>query len=190
MAAGPVFRGGFYGTSVHCCDWPAAQRIDTSHLVLEPLRVAHADEMVSVLGDAGLYEHTGGEPPGLQELRARFARQAAGRSSDGAHGWCNWIVRARTSREAIGAVQATLSIEGGALQAELAWAIGVDNQRRGYATEAARAMVQWLMRHDVVAFIAHIRPGHRASTGVARHLGLTPTSAVVDGERRWAGDGR
>jgi hypothetical protein len=61
--------------------------------------------------------------------------------------------------------------------------IGVANQRQGYATEAARAMLEWLERQGVVVFIAHIHPSHLASTGVARHLGLTPTSAVVDSRR-------
>jgi hypothetical protein len=34
--------------------WPPATRIDTRHLILEPLRVTHADEMVFVLGDEAL----------------------------------------------------------------------------------------------------------------------------------------
>jgi RimJ/RimL family protein N-acetyltransferase len=169
-------------------DWPAAEPIDTSRLVLEPLRVAHADEMVSVLGDEGLYEHTGDEPVGLQELRARYARQGVGRSPDGKHGWLNWIVRTRMGRDAIGAVQATLSIEAGKLQAELAWVIGAAHQRQGYATETARALLDWLQRHGVVLFVAQIHPSLLASAGVTRDLGLAPTSDVVDGERRWVGD--
>ena len=49
---------GFYGTSVQPpCDWPAAEPIKTIRLILEPLRVAHADEMVAVLDDRGLYAH-------------------------------------------------------------------------------------------------------------------------------------
>jgi hypothetical protein len=37
-----------------------------------------------------------------------------------------------------------------------------------------------------VRFTAHIHPDHVASIGVARTLGLSPTSTVVDGEVRWA----
>ncbi len=171
-------------------DWPAAEPIETLRLVLEPLCVAHADEMLFVLGDRGLYEYSGGQPPSLQELRARYARQAAGRSLDGAHGWLNWIARARSSRVALGAVQATLSIEDGKLEAELAWVIGTANQRQGHATEAARATLEYLRRHRVAVFVAHIHPGHSSSIEVARRLGLTPTSAVKDGEVRWVGDVR
>jgi hypothetical protein len=50
----------FYGTDVQStCDWPAAEPLETARLVLEPLCVAHAGEMVFVLGDRGLYEGYG-----------------------------------------------------------------------------------------------------------------------------------
>jgi len=178
-----------YGRSVLCSsDWPAVAPIDTTRLALEPLRVSHADEMVSLLGDGGLYAFTGGEPFSLDALRARYARQAAGRSPDGSRGWLNWIVRARWNRTALGTVQATLSIEDRRLQAELAWVIGISSQRQGYATEAAQAVLDWLGRHGVAVFVAHIHSGHAASAGVARHLSLTPTGVVVDGEIRWVSD--
>jgi RimJ/RimL family protein N-acetyltransferase len=167
-------------------NWPAAEQIETARLALEPLRVGHADEMVLVLDDPGLYEYTGGEPPSLDLLRARYARQASGHSRDGARGWLNWIIRARGSREVLGAVQATLWLEDRQLQAELAWIVGVAHQRQGYATEAAGAMLAWLARHGVGVFTAHIHPGHSASIAVAGHLGMTATSTVVDGETRWS----
>jgi RimJ/RimL family protein N-acetyltransferase len=181
---------GFYCMSVQRRnDWPSAELIDTPRLILEPLHVAHADEMALVLGDRGLYEYTGGEPPSLDTLRGRYVRQADGRSPDGAHGWLNWIARERGSRDVLGVVQATLSLEAGQLQAELAWIVGVPDQGQGYATEAASAMLEWLARHGVVVFVAHIHFGHSASIAVARRLGLTPTRAVVDGETRWVRDG-
>jgi hypothetical protein len=33
--------------------------------------------------------------------------------------------------------------------------------------------------------VAHIHPGHLASQRVARAAGLSPTTAVFDGETRW-----
>jgi RimJ/RimL family protein N-acetyltransferase len=168
-------------------DWPAAGRIDTRRLMLEPLRVEHADVMLLVLGDRALYEYTGGEPPSLDELRARYARQVAGRSSDESYGWLNWVVHERTNRVVVGTVQSTLLLEQGRLLAELGWIVGPAYQRHGFATEAAGAMLGWLGRHGVVAFVAHIHPGHAASIGVAMRLGLTATGVVVDGETRWVG---
>jgi len=61
----------------------------------------------------------------------------------------------------------------------------VPHQRRGYAIEAAKAMVAWLGRHEVIVVAARINPRHAASIAVAIRLGLTATCANLDGETRW-----
>jgi len=177
-------RGRAYGVGV---DWPAAEPIETARLTLEPLRVDHAGEMREVLSDPALYRYTGGKPPSLDELRTRYAMQAVGRSPDARHGWLNWIARDRDTGAAVGIVQATLKPSGGQLEAEIAWIIGVPYQRRGFAIEAATAMVQWLGDHGVQTFTAHIHPGHTASMSVARRLGLTATEIIEGEETRWEG---
>ena len=55
--------------------------------ILEPLRIAHADQMALVLDNRALYEYTGGEPPNLGMLRARYARQAVALARRGA-----WVI--------------------------------------------------------------------------------------------------
>ena len=171
---------------VNSSPWPVGRTIETARLTLEPLRINHADEMVSVLDDEGLYEFTGGQPMTLDELRDRYAIQAVGHSPDGAQGWLNWIVRQRATGLVIGTVQATLHDAGGALTAELAWVIGSRHQGSGFAKEAAAAMLIWLRGHRVGSFTAHIRPDHAASIAVARHLGLSIIDTVIDGEISWA----
>ncbi len=52
----------------------------TERLVLDPLRVADADEMVAVLADPALYTFTGGEPPDLEALRRTYGQLVAGPS--------------------------------------------------------------------------------------------------------------
>lgn len=155
-----------------------------ARLILEPLRVDHAVEMVDVLGDSALYEFTGGEPPTLEELSARHASQIRGVSSDGTEEWRNWIVRSAATSEAIGYVQATIRSE--PRSADLAWVIGTRWWGRGYATEAASSAVELLREDDVAHFTAHISPGHDASERVAQKLGLHPTAQLVDGEVVWA----
>ncbi|MHA6786000.1 GNAT family N-acetyltransferase [Pseudonocardia saturnea] len=147
--------------------------IRTARLVLEPLRVDHAEEMATVLADPALYAVIGGVPPSVDELRARYARQVAG-PAEGQ--WLNWVVR--HDGTAVGYVQATVTAE----HAELAWVIGTAFQGHGYAREAAAAVVATLDG----PVVAHIRPGHTASENVAAGLGFRPTGAVVDGELRWA----
>ena len=154
-------------------------RLLTARLVLEPLRPDHADEMVGVLADPALYAFIGGEPPTLQDLRRRYEIQAAGHSPDGRQRWLNWVVRRRAERDAIGYVQAT--VDAADDSADVAWVIGVAWQRRGYAVEAAAAMIDRL--GGLVT--AHIDPAHAASEAVARRLGLEPTDAFEDGERVW-----
>jgi len=152
-----------------------------SRLILEPLRPEHAAEMVAVLSDPALYEFTGGEPPTLDELRARYERQAVGHSPDGSAEWLNWIVRTTDDGQAVGFVQAT--VVGG--NADLAWLIGTTWQGRAYATEAAREMLAVLAQRGIGHFTAHIRADHQASARVAANLGLSPTDKVEDGEVVW-----
>jgi RimJ/RimL family protein N-acetyltransferase len=165
--------------------WPAAEPIHTARLTLEPLRPDHADEMAAVLGDESLHTFIGGRPATVDELRARYAAQAVGRSPDGGQGWLNWVVRRRDTGAAVGTVQATLTAGPAGTLAELAWVIGVGHQGRGYAREAAAGAVGWLTGRGVRRFVAHVHPEHSASAGVAESVGLRPTDVLVDGEVRW-----
>jgi RimJ/RimL family protein N-acetyltransferase len=153
--------------------------------MLEPLRVEHAEEMIAILQDPSLYTYTGGQPPNLEELRSRYERQTVGHSADGTQGWLNWTIRERDHRAVVGTVQATLRHELAVLSADLAWVIDVDYQRRGYATEAGRAMKQWLTACGVESIVAYIHPDHDASAAVARRLGLIATDNAREGEIKW-----
>jgi RimJ/RimL family protein N-acetyltransferase len=177
---------------------------------LVPLEVGDAEEMVEVLSGADLYTFTGGAPPTLAELRERYARQVVGRSPDGREEWHNWIIRTVADDEAVGYVQATIADAGrradvtdanrraevadaglraevadAGRRAEIAWVVSSRRQGRGYASEAARALVAWLDGHGVATIEAHIHPRHVASAAVARKAGLLPTERFDDGERLW-----
>jgi RimJ/RimL family protein N-acetyltransferase len=158
-------------------------RIRTERLELAPLRVTDADEMVRVFGDPALHAFTGGDPPALGALRTRFERLVVGRSADGSQIWHNWIARRRPDGTAVGTVQAT--VEAGAPRADIAWVIGVPWQGLGYASEAAEALVGWLVKAGITTITAHIHPDHRASAAVATRAGLRPTNETTDGERVW-----
>ncbi|MER5731986.1 GNAT family N-acetyltransferase [Streptomyces sp. NPDC002138] len=188
--------------------------IPAPRLDLVPLDVTHAEEMVRVLADPALHRFIGGAPADLDALRARYARQSAG-SPDPAVLWGNWVLRLRAGGRLVGTVQAT--VEDGT--AEVAWVIGTAWQGRGFAREAARALVTRLTEpapagptppgapadrapaHSVTTdtaiagtpvahtVIAHIHPDHHASAAVAAACGLAPTSGIRDGEVRWRLDG-
>ncbi|MFI8367356.1 GNAT family N-acetyltransferase [Streptomyces sp. NPDC085466] len=166
------------GSSVVEAVIPAGERLE-----LVPLEVSHAEEMAEVLGDPALHRFIGGEPESLEELRARYARWEAGAPEPGTV-WCNWVVREQAGGRLVGTVQATVIGD----SAEVAWVVGTDWQGRGYASEAARALVGWL-RERGRTVVAHVHPEHAASAAVARAAGLVPTGEVHDGEVRWESRG-
>jgi len=137
--------------------------------------------MVTVLADPDLYRFTGGTPPDPEELERRYRAQVAGAAASG-EAWHNWILRRRSDDQAVGYVQATVT----GSRADVAWLVGVPWQRQGYATEATRAMCDWLVGSGVGHLTAHIHPDHDASARVAAAVGLTRTAVIdEDGERLW-----
>ena len=149
--------------------------IETERLVLCPLRVTDAAEMVSVLSDTSLYEFTGGEPPTVSELTNRYQQQTAGSGTPDEH-WCNWIIRVRSRDRAVGFVQATVVGE----LADLAWVLGARDQGCGFATEAVMAVSDWLAGRSVRRIEAHIHPRHEASQAVAERIGMVRTGECDD----------
>jgi RimJ/RimL family protein N-acetyltransferase len=157
--------------------------IVTARLTLVPLVPQDADEMFEVLADERMHEFTGGSPRTLDELRSRYQRLAIGRSTDRTELWFNWVVRINETQHAVGAMQATVAADGST--ADVAWEIGAPFQGRGFASEAATAIVRWLTDQDVTVIRALVHPEHVASARVAAHAGLEQTLDEVDGEIVW-----
>jgi len=153
--------------------------IATDRLTMLPLKVEYAGAMAKVLADPSLYTFTGGEPPTVESLEARYARQLEGPGREDEQ-WLNWVIQ--HDGDLIGYVQATIT--GGT--AEIAWVIGTAWQGRGYAKEAAEGLVTWLRAQNVDRIIAHVHPDHTASAAVAAAVGLTRTDVVEDGEYLWS----
>ncbi len=156
--------------------------LTTERLSLMPLRPADAAEMHALLDDERLHEFTGGRPATSTELHDRYVRLAVGSSTPDEQ-WLNWIVRRRSDAQPVGTMQATLT-DGGRV-ADVAWVIGVESQNQGYASEAARALVDWLVQRGAREIVAHIHPDHLASVTVAARVGLQSTDEEVDGETVW-----
>ncbi|MFD8752478.1 GNAT family N-acetyltransferase [Kitasatospora sp. NPDC059577] len=162
---------------------PTTAPLHSERLDLLPIAPEHAGELTAALADPALHAFTGGRPATAEEMRARCARLAAG-SPDPAERWGNWVLRLRADGALIGYVQATVGPD----EAELAWVVGTPWQRRGLATEAARALLAHLTAAGTTTAVAHIHPDHRASARVATTLGLRPTAHTQDGETRWQAD--
>jgi RimJ/RimL family protein N-acetyltransferase len=153
--------------------------IETERLSLHPVRSDDAEDLFAILRDPVLGELTGDPPPeSVAAVRARIERWTLGPGSDDER-WLNWL--ARMDGRAVAHLQATVK----GSTAWLAWVVAVEVQRRGYATEAARGIMDRLASSGVDGFAATILEGHEASEGVARRLGLVLTDEIVDGERVW-----
>ena len=153
-------------------------------VTIRPLRVDDAPAMVMVLSSPELYRYTGGTPPTEEQLTETYARQIVGFSPDRSQEWLNWIVL-DLEQHPVGYVQATLDV--GTDAAEIAWVIGVPWQGRGYATSAVQLMLTDLAARGVTTIVADIHPDNVPSQGVAKRIGMQPTSQVIDGEVRWTG---
>src|SRR5206468_787151 len=143
-----------------------------------PLEVEYAESMAEVLSDPALYTFTGGEPPSVAALEARYRRQLAGPGRPDEQ-WLNWVIKYDDTL--IGYVQATVIDR----TAEIAWVIGTAWQGRGFAKEAAQGVVTWLRAQTIGRIIAHVHPDHTASAAVAAAIGLARTDVLEDGEYLW-----
>ena len=163
-------------------------RLATAHLDLAPLIPEDATDMFLVMQDPALGRWTGDVPPvDADELRARYTEWASRRSPSGDELWLNWVVRRQSDDRAVGHVAATVS----KAETAIAWIVGTAYQRQGIATEAARALITWLLEElGAISIVASIPAGHEASEGVARRVAMHPTDRRDHGEVVWELDTR
>jgi len=163
---------------------PASDTLNlrTERLDLIPITTELAPAMFELLKDPLLYKYLSSmPPPNLTALTRKFEVWERRRSPDGIELWLNWALRPHGDSRLIGHLQAGVSSD----YAVLAWLLGVDWQHQGLATEAAKAVVKFLLGLGVCEIRASIRPDHTASIKVAERLGLRPTNECVGGEVFW-----
>jgi RimJ/RimL family protein N-acetyltransferase len=154
----------------------------TERLDLVPINREHAPAMFEVLNDPTLYSFTSGSPPSdVETLAHQYKFWENRRSPDGAQLWFNWVLRLRTQDELIGHLQAGVLPD----HADIAWTVGSKWQHRGYATEAARVVLAWLLQLKVREIRASINSDHAASIRVAERLGLCRSTELSGTELIW-----
>jgi RimJ/RimL family protein N-acetyltransferase len=154
----------------------------TTRLDLIPITRDLAPEMFLVLNDYALYEYVTGVPPtNLAALTRQYEFWEGRRSPDRSELWLNWALRVKDTSLLIGHVQAGVSHD----HADMAWILGSPWQHLGYATEAAKAVVDLLLKLGVREIRASINPIHSASIGVAERLGLQRTDEFNESELIW-----
>jgi [ribosomal protein S5]-alanine N-acetyltransferase len=104
--------------------------------------------------------------------------------------WAPWLARAIVRRSDM-AMVGTATFHGppgindlaASNAAEVGYTIGAQYRNHGYATEAARAMIDWAHNeHGVRYFVSATTPDNAPSLRVIQKLGFEPTGVVDDGE--------
>lgn len=131
--------------------------------------------------DEQLYEFIDDEPPANDgALRSRFEKWAIGKSPDGSEVWQNWAVWVCDFAHYVGTVQATVKSDS---SAELGFLLFRNAWGKGYAREAAAAVIAHLREHHAVSqFEARVDPRNLRSIRLLHALDLeradTPTATV------------
>ncbi|GAB3605523.1 GNAT family N-acetyltransferase [Conyzicola nivalis] len=156
--------------------------LSTERLLLPPLGLEHADDLVALYSDPEVARYVGGDSLTAQTIPLQAARFAAIWRE---HGYGQSAVIDRETGEFLGRVG--LHYWPGWDEVELGYVLAADAQGRGLAAEAARAWIAWarasLARDHLISVID---PRNAASVTLALRLGfvwdrddVTPTGVVV-----------
>ncbi|WP_411083308.1 GNAT family N-acetyltransferase [Streptomyces sp. cmx-18-6] len=142
--------------------------IETERLLLRPLEVSDVDAFVELHSDPRVNRFVGAfSRRQAQDRLAQVERQWAERG----HGLC--AVQLRSTGEFIG--RSGLQYWQQFDEVELGWTLRAEHWGRGYATEAARACLEWgFATLEAGYFTALMRPGNASSVRVAERLGFSP----------------
>ena len=117
--------------------------IETPRLFLREMNEADFDALYLVLADSDIMQHY---PYTFDEARVRgWIRRNMERYQ--IFGFGLWAVCLRDSGEMIGDCGLTMQLINGQIKPEIGYHIRADQQRRGYAKEAAAAVRDWAFRH-------------------------------------------
>jgi RimJ/RimL family protein N-acetyltransferase len=142
-------------------------RVHTARLLLREFRASDFDAYAGNVADPEVTRFISGATDRRTAWRL-FSTGAAGWILHG-KGW--WIVEVAETGEAIGTAGAF--VREGKPDIELGWSLYRRFWGHGYATEAAKAALDFAFdRHHARRVIAHISPGNAASVRVSQKLGM------------------
>jgi RimJ/RimL family protein N-acetyltransferase len=158
--------------------------LESERLVLEPLLPEHAARTLALWQDERLYTFIPFEAPtDLLSLEERFRKLAVRRAPSGTEEWLNWLAHEKSSGEYVAMVQVTVRANSSAYLAYITFA---RQWRRGFAYEACRAVIRWLMVRGIEEIVAEMDTRNVASVRLIEKLGFrrvahVPKAALIRG---------
>ncbi|MEM7490579.1 MAG: GNAT family N-acetyltransferase [Pseudomonadota bacterium] len=118
---------------------------------------------------------------GRLDARAAWAEFAAAMGAWGLHGFGAWSLERRDGGAYAGEIMVQRPPH--FPEPEIGWTLMADHEGRGYAHEAARAVLAWA-RERLPSLVSYIAPGNARSVALATRLGATldPSAPRPDGE--------
>ena len=146
-------------------------------VTIPTLRTERLDLVPPHYSHLATYEALYGSPEVMRHIAEPIDKQAAARllaahaGSWVLHGFGGWCVEERATRAVIG-IAGLKRLEQGE-DVEVGWIIEPSAWGRGYATEAAREVIQYAFEQiGALRAVAHIAPENAGSIAVARKLGM------------------
>lgn len=155
--------------------------IETERLLIRPLTLDDLDAVHAAFSDPVVMRYI---PGGACQLDGSRARLASYIEHQEAHGFSKWAVAERSSGAVIGDCGLKL-LEGGP-DVELGFHFAREYWGQGYATEAARACLDWGLRElDRDAIVAIVDPENAASVRVLEKIGMERDGWTTHFGRQW-----
>ena len=140
--------------------------IETERLIIRPWRESDRAEYLTSCNSEAVTEHLGG-PASVDDIDASLRRI---RTSQEENGFCFWAVERKADGAFLGYCGLKIArdpgtpIEG---EVEIGWRLREDAWGQGYATEAARACLDWAWANlDVDRIISITVPANKGSWSV------------------------
>ena len=152
-------------------------RIDTERLFLREMNREDFDSLFRVLGDSNImqyYPYTFDEARVCKWIKTNMERYCV-------FGFGLWAVCLKTTGELIGDCSLTMQNINGFILPEIGYHIRADQQRRGYAKEAASAVRDWGFLHTPFkALYSYMKTDNTASRKTAEAIGMHLVEAYAD----------
>jgi len=157
-------------------DWP----VETARLILRPFVAEDFEAVHAMRSDPEVARYLYQEPLSEEETRDRLARSIASWSSEG--DWLSAAIVERASGATVGDV-AFHWVSERDRTAEIGFILDPRHQGKGYATEAARAMLDWAFgTAGLHRVIGRTEARNTASSRVLEKLGMRLEAHLVENE--------